>query len=265
MRKTPVTTAQEPADQGRRDLLATAAATLLIGALARREAWAGGRPAAMETWARNVVALKDELRSGRIGVLDWQTRIEALNRSVPHSDLSAWLDIDALTRDFRYPSLLADVADPVLPADIVGEAGMCGWFVRVFGMRRNGAIIPHVHNHMVSAHLVVSGAFRARTHDRVRDFDDAVQLRQTSDAELRPGEILSMSDRRDNQHWLVALEDRSMTFDVGILGIPPSWNYGLTANRNNMIFVDPDRAPERDGTIVAPVLTFDQARAKFAA
>jgi hypothetical protein len=237
----------------------------LISALGRSEAWAGGRPAAMETWARNLVSLKDDLQSSRIGVLDWQTRVEALNRSVPLSDLHDWLDIDALTRDFRYPSLLADVADPVLPADIVGEAGMRGWFVRVFGMRRSGAIIPHVHNHMVSAHLVISGAFRARTHDRIRDLDDAVLLRQTRDAELGPGEIISMSDRRDNQHWLLALEDRSMTFDVGILGIPASWNYGLPANRYNMIFVDPDRPPERDGTIVAPVLTFEQAQAKFAA
>ena len=46
------------------------------------------------------------------------------------------------------------------------------------------AIIPHVHNAMVSAHLVVAGSFRARTHDRVRDLDDAVVLRPSIDREL---------------------------------------------------------------------------------
>jgi len=249
---------------GRRDLLATGASTLLLTALAKSFAWAGD-PAPMETWARALVALKDDLRSGRIGVLDWQTRVEALNGSVPVDELCAYLDIDALTRGFRYASLLADAQDPILPAEIVGAAGMRNWFVRVFGMRRGGAIIPHIHNNMVSAHLVISGSFRARTHDRVRDLADAVVLRQTRDARLRTGDIISMSDRRDNQHWLIALEDRSMTLDVGVVDLPPSWRYGLQANGYNMIFVDPDRPTERDGTITAPILTFAQAQAKFAA
>ena len=117
---------------------------------------------------------------------------------------------------------------------------------------------------MVSAHLVISGRFHVRTHDRLRDLDDAVVLRQTRDEALGVGGVLSMSDRRDNQHWMVALEDRAMTFDVGVLDLPASWDYGLPANRYSMIFVDPDRPPQRDGTIVAPVLSFEQAVAKFA-
>jgi hypothetical protein len=249
----------------RRDLLATAAATFLIAALAGPHARAWARPEPMEAWARRLVGLKDDLQAGRIGVLDWQARVEALNRSVPLEKLGAYLDIGALTAGFSYPTLLAEVADAVLPPDIVGDGGMRRWFARVFGLRRGGAIIPHVHNNMVSAHLVISGAFRVRTHDRVGDLADAVVLRQTRDAQIRPGDVISMSDRRDNQHWLVALEDRSMTFDVGIVDLPPSWEYGLAANNYNMIFVDPDRPPERDGTIVAPVLTFVQAQAKFAA
>jgi hypothetical protein len=248
----------------RRDILSSAAATLVIAALANDAAWGRGRPAALDAWARELVALKDDLRAGRIDVATWQARIEALNAVVPVTDLISYLDIDALTNRFRYPSLLADTADPVLPAEIVGVDGMQHWFVRVFGMRRGGAIIPHVHNNMVSAHLVLSGSFRARTHDRVRDLADAVVLRQTRDQMLRPGDIISMSDVRDNQHWLIAQEDRSMTFDVGIVGLPASWAYGLEANRYNMIFVDPDRPPQRDGAIVAPILTFEQAVAKFA-
>jgi hypothetical protein len=252
-------------DANRREFLMISGMTILIGALAKSSAWAGGRPAAMDAWARQVVGLKDDLLSGRIGVADWQSRIELLNRSVPLAELTAYLDIDGLTRDFKYPSLLADIANPVLPPDIVGEAGMKRWFVRIFGMRQGGAIIPHVHNEMVSAHLVVSGSFRARTHDRIRDLSDAVVLRQTRDAELTPGEIISMSDKRDNQHWLVAKENRSITFDVGIVDVPASWSYGLKANEYNMIFVDPTNPPQSDGTIVAPILTFEQAKAKFAA
>ena len=248
----------------RRQLLETFATTLLLGALSHKPAWGRGRPEALDTWARGLVALKDGLQAGAIGVTQWQTRVEALNASVPISELTAWLDIDTITRDFRYASRLADVVDPVLPPEIAGAAGMRRWFVRVFGMRRGGAIIPHVHNNMVSAHLVISGHFHARTHDRLRDLEDAVVLRETRNAPLPVGEVISMSDKRDNQHWLVAEADRSMTFDVGVVGLPASWEYGLDANRYSMIFVDPDRPPERDGTIIAPVLSFDEAAAKFA-
>jgi hypothetical protein len=90
-------------------------------------------------------------------------------------------------------------------------------------------------------------------------------LRPTQDGEIGVGDIISMSDRRDNQHWLVAQRDRSMTFDVGIVGLPASWSYGHEANAFNMIFVDPTAPLERDGTILAPILNFDQAREKFAA
>jgi hypothetical protein len=248
----------------RRDVLATSAAAVLIAALGGTRAWAGGRPAAMDAWARRVVSIKDDLQAGRIDVREWQSRIEAANRSVPVDDLVRTLDIDAITRRFAYPSLLADVADPVLPKDLLGPSGMNGWFVRVFGMRRGGAIIPHVHNNMVSAHLVISGSFHARTHDRIKDLDDAVVLHPTRDGALKRGEIISMSDQKDNQHWLVAREDRSLTFDVGVVDMKASWPYGLKANEYNMIFVDPTRAPERDGTIVAPILTFKEAVAKFA-
>ena len=75
---------------------------------------------------------------------------------------------------------------------------------------------------------------------------------------------MTMSDVRDNQHWLVARAERAMTFDVGVVDVAPSWRYGLAANRYHMIFVDADRRPERDGTIVAPTMTFEAGAAKYA-
>ncbi|MEQ1509912.1 MAG: hypothetical protein ABL909_05850 [Sphingopyxis sp.] len=253
------------AETDRRSLLASIAATLTIAGCAREAVWTGGRPADLVQWSRDLVALKDELRSGAINVLEWQRRVEALNMAVPAEDIARFLDVDRLTAAFAYDSAFAETADPVLPSEIVGVAGMRGWFVRIFGLRRGGAIIPHVHNGMVSSHLVIGGSFHARTHDRLEDTPDGVRLRPTRDGLLLPGQAISMSDRRDNQHWLVAQQDRSMTFDVGIVDIPPNWDYGHQANDYHMIFVDPTVTEERDGSVIAPIITFDQASAKFAA
>lgn len=246
-------------------MLASIAGTLLIAGCSRPALWSGGPPADLDQWSRNLVALKDELRNGTIDVLAWQRRVEALNGAVPVEELIRYIDADRLTAAFAYDSAFAETADPVLAPDIIGAAGMRGWFIRIFGMRRGGAIIPHVHNGMVSSHLVINGSFHARTHDRVEDLPDAVRLRQTRDGLLAKGQVISMSDRRDNQHWLIAQQDRSMTFDVGIVNVPPSWRYGHAANDYHMIFVDPTVTPERDGTILAPIISFEQAGAKFAA
>lgn len=249
----------------RRSLLDTALAALLIGAIARPAAWADGRPAALDAWTRDLVALKDELLGGRISVLNWQVDVERLNRSVPVADLVRYIDLPALARDFTYQSNLADIANPALPPELLGPDGMRRWFVRIFGMRRSGAIIPHAHNNMVSAHLVVSGGFHARTFDRLGDLPRAVRLKPSQDRTIAVGDVISMSDRRDNAHWLVAEADQSMTFDVGIVDVPASWPYGLKAGAYNMIYLDPTVPPESNGEILAPVIDFDQAAAKFAA
>jgi hypothetical protein len=251
-----------PTDPDRRELLATAAATLLISTLSGAQAWAGGRPRDMDQWARSLADLNREVLAGHVTVTQWQARVARLNTSVPLHDLTRYLDVPQVTRGFKYPSRLADHADPVLPAAIVGDRHH--WFVRIFGMRKGGAVIPHVHNEMVSAHLVISGGFHARTFDRVKDLKDAVVLRPSINRALRPGEIITMSDVRDNAHWLDALSDGSMTFDVGVVNTPPARAYGLTANDYNMIFVDAGRRPERDGLVVAPVMSFDDCAKKYA-
>lgn len=248
----------------RRELSSLIANTLLLSVISSKNAWAGGRPEIVRNWLSQVVGLKEDLIAGRINVLQWQRAIERLNTSIPVDDISSYIDVANLTRRFEYKTNLADTADPILPREIIGNIGMRQWFVRVFGMRRGGAIIPHIHNNMVSSHLIIGGSFRARTHDRIQDLPDAILLRPTLDGNLNKGQIISMSDRKNNQHWLIAREDRSMTLDIGIVRLPQSWNYGQQANEYNMIYVDPTPRPQRNGTIIAPILSFEASAKKFA-
>jgi hypothetical protein len=132
----------------RRHLLqVTAATTVLVSALGRSVAWAGGTPSVLDKWARDLVDLNQALARGEMTVLDWQGRVARLNQSVSVPELVRYLDIDRLTSHFSYPSRLAEFADPLLPPHVMGQ-GRRTWFVRVFGLRRGGAIIPHVHNHL---------------------------------------------------------------------------------------------------------------------
>ena len=99
---------------------------------------------------------------------------------------------------------------------------------------------------------------------QARDLTDAVVLRPSQDRITALGDVITMSDQKDNQHWMVAQQDRSMTFDVGVVDLPASYRYAMTAEADNMIYVDADRQPEQDGLVIAPRLTFGQCAKKYA-
>jgi hypothetical protein len=90
-------------------------------------------------------------------------------------------------------------------------------------------------------------------------------IRPSFDRLISPGEIITMSDDRDNVHWLIAQRNRSMTFDVGVLDISRTRTYKIAADKHSMIYVDPTAKPDSDGLIRAPVIGFEQAVKKFAA
>ncbi len=156
----------------RRQILRELALAVPLFAAWKTDALASVGLAALDRWASDVVALNMALAAGDIGLLDWQGRIAALNTSVPVGDISRYLEIDTLTRHFTYPTRLAETIDPHFPKEVSVDGVARPWFMHVFAMREGGAIVPHAHNNMVSAHLVVHGSFHALSFDQsVRKFD----------------------------------------------------------------------------------------------
>jgi len=229
----------------------------------------GGTPSDLDTWARGLADLNRALAAGRIELTEWQDQIAVLDSGIDLASLHSYLDFDRLTAAMTFPEKLAQTADPKFPDRINVDGIERHWFIRFFGMRQGGAIIPHVHNNMVSAHLVMDGQFHGRTFDREADMQDPagefVMLRPKLDDTLRAGQMITMSDDRDNCHWLVAEADRSFTFDVGVLALSKTRLYTLPANEYSMIFVDPTaEAQDGYGLVRAPVISFKECAAKFA-
>ncbi|HEY2071496.1 MAG TPA: hypothetical protein VGG48_18195 [Rhizomicrobium sp.] len=249
----------------RRSVLQDLAIAVPFLAAWRTDALAAPGRSALDGWARKVVALNRGLAAGEIGLSYWQDQIAVLNAGVPVGEVVRYLDIDQLTAHFTYPDKLAQTANLHFPATVDVKGVARPWFLRTFAMREGGAIIPHAHNNMVSAHLVVHGNFHARTYDRVRDERDALMIRPSQNRLLSPGEIITMSDDRDNIHWLVSQRKGSMTFDIGMTNVSDTRQYVVPANEYSMIYIDPAHKPERDGLIRAPVITFEQSVKKFAA
>ena len=249
----------------RREFFPAFAASLAATSMLQSRALAA-TPRTLDQWAQDIADLNSDLAKGATSLLQWQDGIERLARGIDLPGLARYLDFDRLTATMEFPTRLAETADPKFPSHINVAGIERPWFIRFFGMRKGGAIIPHVHNNMVSSHLVMQGSFHARTFDRAGDDVEAgrVLLRPRIDETMQAGGVISMSDDRDNGHWLLAGEDRSFTFDVGIVNLSKTRAYELKANKYNMIFVDPTGKPDSKGLVAAPVITFDECSAKFA-
>lgn len=236
----------------RRQLL-TGVGGLVLLAVTRR-AWAG-----VPQLGQSLGALATDVRAGRISPQAWQAAIEQRLGTADLPTLLAHFDLDRLLEGVEWPRRGSAIVPVALP-------GLASPRVKLFAHRRGRAVPPHVHNGMVSAHLVVSGAFRARLFERVLAEEEAnarVALRPSVDRTVGVGDVVTMSDIRHNGHWLHAETDRAVTLDCPITELPDSVAWPSKANRYSSIFVDPTGEPGADGLVRAPIIDVEQALARF--
>jgi len=67
---------------------------------------------------------------------------------------------------------------------------------------------------MASVHLVLSGEFGLRQFDKISESVEHMIIRQTLDETASVGSVSSISDEKDNVHWLRARSDRAYTLDL---------------------------------------------------
>jgi hypothetical protein len=135
---------------------------------------------------------------------------------------------------------------------------------KFFVLGEGRAVVPHAHDNMVSAHIVVEGSFHARTFDRNHDEASHLHLTPSRDERIGLGSVLTMSEHRDNVHWLVAEGGRSCTFDVVVATLEPDREFAWPSNRHGMIFLDPDAGETTSkGLFRVPKIGVEDALARY--
>lgn len=213
--------------------------------------------------ARDWIDRQDELgrtlRRGEITPRTWMTQVEMLAREIDVAELMAEVDL-AKVGAFS----LSPTNDPrkrsVRFIDASGAPRRLTYAAALFDFSPENVITPHGHRHMVSAHLVVGGKLRVRNFDRLRDEENAMIIRPTRDSIARVGDLSAMSSERDNIHWFVPRGGPARTFDVVVAGLDAGQpDHDIQA-------IDPLGGRRlRDGSIVAPIITFEAASAKYQA
>jgi hypothetical protein len=183
---------------------------------------------ATNKWAQGLVELAHDLNSRSLTVTQWQDAIEALHKTVPIEDVLKLVDFDLLRPTLERTGRLENHQHVLLPG--IKPTNRLLW-TNLFVIPERGAIPPHGHNELVTAHLIVRGRLHARTFARVAD---------------EPGRMLLRSTRGD----VGAIASKLRDHLIGTAG-------------DGRIYLDPAAGRRADGLIEAAVINYSTSLARF--
>ena len=220
----------------------------------------------IEDWLDRLYENAQQLGDKKISGLRWQEAMEVLYGEVPIPELKHRLDFASLQKQildsigpergelFRRIDLQGDVEEG---AD--DQENHRSLIIKVAHIKKGRSIPPHGHSNMASAFLCISGEFAVRQYDKIEDSEDNMVLRQTvDDSAAGVGTWSSISDYRNNVHWLTANTDDCYLFTSKLIGLETG------RPLHGRINVDVKRAESLGSdTIRAPKISFKEAAERY--
>lgn len=115
-------------------------------------------------------------------------------------------------------------------------------------------MVPHGHDNMATAFLILKGDFRGRLFDRLEDPDnDHMIIKPTVDRKFALGEASTISDEKDNVHWFQAETEGSYIFNIHVMNVTPDF-----PRPTGRVYVDPNGEELSDGRIRARKVGSDE-------
>lgn len=199
-------------------MLTTLTGIALLDNLFQQQLFARSVKPVADAWLKELHIMCRDLKTNSITPLEWQHKINEFHSRLPLEDLVKLIDFEKAVAGFKYPDLGVVTKDPVLPK-VKGVSEKYSFNGRIFGMLKNRAIIPHGHKNMTSCHRVLQGEFLLKQYDRIKDEGSYMFIKQTIEETGMAGSFSSISDDKNNIHWLVANTDKAFTFDVIVTGL----------------------------------------------
>lgn len=225
----------------------------LLDALWSRDAFAAEVKPITVAWFKELNDLSRDVKDQRLKQLEWQKQIEALYARVDLPDLLRFIDFEKLSQGVDYPEHGVRSLRPQF-AQIAGVPTDLIFGRQVFAMKPGRSVIPHGHNNMATAFLILRGDFQGRHYDRVADETDHLIIRPTIDRRFGVGECSTVSDYKDNVHWFTAADDVGFIFNIHVMDVNPD-----SGKRTGRIYVDPKGEKLKDGTIRARRVNYEEA------
>ena len=203
-------------------------------------------------WLGEVNQLSLDLKGQKLEQIAWQKQVEALLDKVDLKDLMAFIDFDNLTASIKFRERGERSLRPKFP-EVEGLPTKLVFGNQLFAVAKNRSVVPHGHNNMATAFIVLKGEFHGRHYDRLADENDGqhIIIRPTIDRTFAAGEYSTISDDKDNVHWFKATSETAYVFNFHVMSVRPG--------RTGRVYLDPNGEKLSDGRIRAPRLNSAKA------
>lgn len=203
-------------------------------------------------WLAELDEVGREVKSDALKQVEWQKKVEEIYSKVDLSEFLGMIDFETLKKKLEGFNGKGALSLAVSFPKIEGVPTKLVFGRQLFAMKKGHSIVPHGHDSMATAFLVVSGRCRGRHYDRLSDEPGFMIITPTIDREFGPGGTSSISDVKDNVHWFEALTDSAFVFNIHVMG--------LKTNPKNpgRVYVDPGGEKLEGGKIRARLLDHEE-------
>lgn len=190
----------------------------LLTSCAETESFTPSVKAITKPWSIELNEICNDLKLSKIPQKIWQEQIEKLFGRIELDELLRFIDFENLSKNLKYPDLGVTTKNVNFP-ELEGLPENTIFIKKIFGMKKDRAIIPHGHSNMSSAHLVLKGEFALKHYDKIEEEKEHLIIKPTIDKTAKAGSASSISDEANNIHWFIATTETAFTFDVIMLDL----------------------------------------------
>jgi hypothetical protein len=209
-------------------------------------------------WLNQVNEVGLEAKGQKIKQVAWQTRIEdLLQNHIDLPELLKLIDFEHVEKTTKFVDNGARSLRPRFPK-IEGVPDKLVFGQQIFALKKGRSVVPHGHNNMATAFMVLKGNFHGRHYDRIEDEKEHMIIKPTIDGKFGPGQTSSISDEKDNVHWFKAEDEPAFIFNIHVFGLNPK-----SGKRTSRIYVDPFGEKLDDGLIRARLIDSKEAHQKY--
>ncbi|MCH2132009.1 MAG: hypothetical protein MK179_22950 [Pirellulaceae bacterium] len=229
----------------------------LLETLSSQDAFGADIKPIAAKWVKQMDELGHDVKGQLLPQVVWQQKIEELFDQVSLPELLKFIDFEKLSKDVK----LVDDGARSLRFKFPEVEGLPKNFVfgkQIFALKKGRSVVPHGHNNMATAFLMLKGQLRGRHYDRIEDHKEHIIIRPTIDNAFNPGDHSSVSDYKDNIHWFKAITEPAFIFNIHVLDVRPGSK--LPTGR---VYVNPQGEEMAGGLIKAPRIGYKESHDLF--
>ncbi|MCP4191338.1 MAG: hypothetical protein GY768_12005 [Planctomycetaceae bacterium] len=195
-------------------------------------------------WLAELNSRSNDLRGRELKQLEWQAEIEKLFSQVDLNEFLSYVDFERLIKNMKFREKGERAFRAKFP-EVEGLPTKLVFGHQMFALKKSQSVVPHGHNNMATAFLILKGDFHGRHYDRIQDEDQHMIVKPTIDRRFGVGEYSTVTDRKDNVHWFKANSDTAYIFNIHVLNVDPE------IKRGGRVYIDPNGEPLSGGKIRA--------------